>query len=242
MEPELQITCIAFVAALYLAGLSRLRRRGRPIRGRRVAAFAAGLFILLVASVAPLEGRFATHMLQHLLIGDLAPICLVLGVDGPLLRPMLAFGAVRRLRVLAHPLVALPLWAASLVAWHLPATYDATLRHPELHALQHATFLISGTLLWAALLEPLPGPRWFTASRKLLYVGAMWLVTVSLSQVLLWSGHALYPYGLADQRAGGGLMLVEGSVVMIGVAVWLLLPMLRESAAVSELPRRAPAR
>jgi cytochrome c oxidase assembly factor CtaG len=70
----------------------------------------------------------------------------------------------------------------------------------------------------------------------------MWLVSLALSQVFLWSGHAYYAryvdaprmWGLspvADQRAGGGVMLVEGSLVMIGVAVWLLLRLFRESEA-----------
>jgi cytochrome c oxidase assembly factor CtaG len=84
-------------------------------------------------------------------------------------------------------------------------------------------FFTCGTLLWAALLEPLPGPRWFTSARKLLYVAAMWLVMLGLSQVFLWSTTALYlGYSVGDQRAGGGVMLFEGSAVMIGVAVWLL--------------------
>ena len=216
-------TPVLALSALYVGLLLDLRRRGRAIPRWRVTAFAAGVALLGLALAAPLEGRFATHMLQHLLIGDLAPLCLVLGVDGPLLRPLLAVHAVQRLRPLAHPLVALPLWAINLVCWHLPVLYDAALRHGDVHALQHAMFFTCGTLLWAALLEPLPGPRWFTSARKLLYMAAMWLVMLGLSQVFLWSTTALYlGYSVGDQRAGGGVMLFEGSAVMIGVAVWLL--------------------
>jgi putative membrane protein len=229
MELALQISGVAAIAALYLAAWRRVRRRGLASSRRRPLAFAAGLAILVAAVAAPLEHRFATHMLQHLLIGDLAPLCLVLGVDGPLLRPLLAIRAVQRLRVLAHPLAALPLWACNLVCWHIPALYDAALRHPEIHALQHAMFFTGGVLLWSALLEPLPGPRWFTPARKLVYVAAMWLVMLGLSQVFLWSGTSLYTgYTLSDQRAGGGVMLFEGSAVMIGVATWLLLRLFDE--------------
>ena len=229
MELALQLSGTAALAALYLAALRRVRRRGLGSSRRRPLAFAAGLAILVVAVAAPLEHRFATHMLQHLLIGDLAPLCLVLGVDGPLLRPLLAIRAVQRLRVLAHPLAALPLWACNLICWHIPTLYDAALRHPEIHALQHAMFFTGGILLWSALLEPLPGPRWFTPARKLVYVGAMWLVMLGLSQVFLWSGSSLYTgYTLSDQRAGGGVMLFEGSAVMIGVATWLLLRLFDE--------------
>jgi cytochrome c oxidase assembly factor CtaG len=127
-----------------------------------------------------------------------------------------------------HPFVALPLWSALLVLWHTTPLYDAALRHGAVHSLQHASFFLAGVLLWASLVQP--GPRWFTSAWKLPYVGAMWLVSLTLSQLFLWSGHSYYAgYTLSDQRAGGGVMLVEGSAVMLGLVVWLLLRVLRES-------------
>ena len=77
----------------------------------------------------------------------------------------------------------------------------------------------------------------------------MWLVSLALSQVFLWSGHVYYTryldaprtWGLsplADQRAGGGVMLVEGSLVMLGVVVWLLLARLPWRARRSSAARR----
>jgi cytochrome c oxidase assembly factor CtaG len=146
-------------------------------------------------------------MAQHLLIGDLGPLLLVLG----------------GLRMRVRPLVALPLWAANLCLWHLTPLYDAALDHTELHALQHALFLAGGVLLWSGLLAPI------ALGWRFLYVGGMWVVSLALAQVFLWSGHAYYArYTLGDQRAGGGVMLVEGSAVMLGVVVWLLLLAFRE--------------
>jgi cytochrome c oxidase assembly factor CtaG len=241
----LQTAAVLIAALAYALAVSRVRRRGRHVSLRRVAAFGGGIAVLLVALFSPLdhlgeERLFSAHMAQHLLIGDVAPLLVVLGLDGPLLRPLLAVRVVQKLRSLAHPLVALPLWAANLCVWHLTPLYDAALDHDAVHALQHGLFFTCGVLVWAALLEPLPGPAWFTAGRKLLYVAGMWLVSLSLSQVFLWSGHVYYTryleaprtWGLsplADQRAGGGVMLVEGSLVMLGVAVWLLLRVFRES-------------
>src|SRR5206468_2572866 len=103
-----------------------------------------------------------------------------------------------------------------------------------------------GVLVWSALLEPLPGPAWFETPLKLLYVAAMWVAGSLLANVLLWTGHVLYPaygggprsWGLAaldDQRAGGGLMLLEGSAVLVGVAGWLALRWWRESEARQQL-------
>jgi putative membrane protein len=243
----LQTAAVLILALAYALAVVRLRRRGRRVSPLRVAAFAAGIAVLLVAFLSPLdrlgeERLFSAHMAQHLLIGDVAPLLVVLGLDGPLLRPLLAARPIRRLRVLAHPLVALPLWAVNLCLWHLTPLYDAALDHDAVHALQHGLFFACGLLVWAALLEPLPGPAWFTAGKKLVYVGGMWIVSLALSQLFLWSGHVYYArylhaprtWGfspLADQRAGGGVMLVEGSLVMLGVAVWLLLRVFRESEA-----------
>jgi cytochrome c oxidase assembly factor CtaG len=245
------VTAAIAAAAIAVAGLVYGRRAatlagaGRPVPPLRIAAFAAGLAVVAAALVSPVdtlgeERLFSVHMLQHLLLGDVAPLLVVLGLDGRLLRPLLAQPLLRRLRVLAHPLVALPLWAFEFCAWHVPALFDAALRNDGVHAAQHVLFFTLGTLLWAALLEPLPGPAWFSAVWKLPYVLAMWLVMLALSQVFLWSGHVYYaPYvhdprtwglsALDDQRAGGGVMLVESSLTMLGALVWLLLRVLRES-------------
>ena len=50
----------------------------------------------------------------------------------------------------------------------------------------------------------------------------MWLVSLGLSQVFLWSSRPYYAASLTDQRIGGGIMLLEGSAVMLGVLVWIL--------------------
>ena len=209
--------------ALYTAAAWRVRQRRGTFAKARAVSFGVGAALLLVALTAPLETTFARHMAQHLLIGDLAPLAMVLGLTGPLLRPVLVYRPVRALRVLAHPLVALPLWAIDLCVWHIPVCFDGALHHEWLHAIQHACFFTFGSFLWAALLELLPGPRWFRIPHRLAYVGVMWLVSLGLSQVFLWSQKAFYDYGsVTDQRIGGGIMLLEGSAVVLGVLVWLL--------------------
>ena len=233
----LELSILALASALYWRRAQTLAHRGRPVPWPRLAAFAAGLLTLFVALASPIdtigeERLFSMHMFQHLLLGDVGALLLVLGLDGRLLRPLLRVRLVHRLRVLAHPLVALPLWAANFVLWHLPVLFDAALRSDAIHALQHSLFVALGMLMWAALLEPLPGPAWFTAPWKIPYVLAMWLVMLVLSQVFIWSGHPFYiRYGLGDQRAGGGVMLVESMFTMLPALVWVLLQVLRESEA-----------
>jgi cytochrome c oxidase assembly factor CtaG len=241
----LEISVLVLVGALYWRRARTLTRRGRPVPWPRLIAFTAGLLTLFLALASPIdtigeERLFSVHMFQHLLLGDFGALLLVLGLDGRLLRPVLRVRLVHRLRVLAHPLVALPLWAINFVVWHLPVLFDAALQHDAIHALQHALFVTLGMLMWAALLEPLPGPAWFTAPWKIPYVLGMWLVMLVLSQVFLWSRHVYYaPYvhdrtlwglsHLADQKAGGGVMLVESAFTMLPALVWVLLLVLRES-------------
>ena len=228
----MQIAITSLAVALYAAAAIRVKRRRGRFEAARAASFGVGVALLLIATLAPLEGSFKAHMTQHLLIGDLAPLFAVLGLNGPLLRPALALRPVRALRALTHPFVALPLWAVDLCLWHLSAPFDAALRHEWLHALQHLCFFGCGALLWAALLELLPGPRWFRTAQRLAYLGVMWLVSLSLSQLFLWSTHPYYTYGsVSDQRVGGGIMLLEGSAVMLGVLVWLLWSELRSGPA-----------
>jgi putative membrane protein len=241
----LELLPLALAAGLYARRVVVLQRRGLSVPRRRFAAFGAGVVVVALALASPVdaigeERLFSVHMLQHVLLGDLGPLLVVLGLDGRLLRPLLAIRTLRSLRVLAHPAAALPLWAVDLCAWHLPVLYDAALRHDAVHACQHLLFFACGALMWAALFGPLPGPARFRAPWKCAYLLGMWCVWLALAQVFLWSGDAYYaPYvhaprtwglgPLLDQRAGGGVMLVEGSFTMLGVAVWLLFRLFAES-------------
>lgn len=249
-EP-VQLVTVLLAGTAYSVRAVRLARRGRAVSPVRAACFAAGLLVLVLALVSPVDALgeqrlFCMHMCQHVLIGDVAPFLLVLGLTGPLLRPVLAVPGVYRVRALAHPLVALPLWAFGLAAWHVPYLYDAALAHPVVHAFEHASFLAGGALVWAVLFEVLPGPRWFGTAQRAIYLAGMWFFSLGLSSFFLWWGHPLYaPYvhaprtwgltALADQRIGGGVMLLEGSLIMLGVLIWLGVRWFAESEAQQRL-------
>ena len=212
------------------------------------ASFGLALAVVALALSSPIDTigerrRFAVHMLQHLLIGDVAPMLLAIGLSGPLLRPLLARAPLRSLRVLLHPLVALPLWAVNLYAWHVPRLYDAALAHDSVHAVQHALFLTCGTLLWGALLEPLPGPRWFGTGAKLVALAAVWVTGGALANVFIWSGHPFYSryHSTIDQRIGGGVMLLEMSLLVVAVFFWLAIGWLREAELRQQLLDRGYA-
>jgi putative membrane protein len=247
----LQLAPVAAIAVAYAVRARTLARRGQPVPWWRIALFALGIVLLLAAVASPLaevgeEELFSVHMAQHVLLGDLAPLCLLAGLNGPLLQPLLAVLPVRRLRALANPFVALPLWAANLALWHLPFMYEAAVEHSLVHALEHVAFFTAGALFWAPVLEPLPAPRWFGTGAKLLYIVAARFTSMVLANVLAWADEPVYAeyvhevarFGIsarADQGIAGSVMMIVDSVVTIAAIAWLFLKLAGESERRQEL-------
>ena len=164
--------------------------------GWRQACFYSG-FVVIAVALTSLGGAsqelLFVHMIEHLLLGDIAALLIVLGLTGPLIAPILRIRFFDRLRILAHPLIAFPLWAIDLYAWHLPVFYQAALRHTGVHALEHAMFLGFGINMWMCLFGPLPMPSWFGNLGKLLYIIAVRLDRHGPRQHLPVVGHRLLP-------------------------------------------------
>jgi putative membrane protein len=250
----LQLVPIVVLGVAYGMRARTLARSGRAVPGWRVAVFALGLALLVLAVASPVavigeEELFSFHMAQHLLLGDLAPLCLLAGLTGPLLQPLLAVLPTHSLRHLANPLFALPLWSANLVLWHLPFLYEAAVRHGLVHALEHVSFFTAGLIVWLPVLETLPAPEWFGTGAKLGYILAVRLVDTVLGNVFIWGGAAFYSvyeggdelYGLspeADQSLAGAVMMLEGSLVTIVAIAWLFLRMAEEGDARQRLLER----
>jgi cytochrome c oxidase assembly factor CtaG len=250
----LQLAPVAVLAIAYATRARTLARRGQPVPGWRIALFALGTALLVVAVASPIaevgeEELFSFHMAQHLLLGDLAPLCLLAGLTGPLLRPLLALPGVMRLRVLANPFVALPIWAANLALWHVPVFYEAAVESSAVHALEHTAFFAAGIVLWLPVLETLPAPEWFGTGPKLAYIVGVRLVATLIGNVFVWGGGSFYDVyetgddylGLspgADQSLAGSLMMLEGSLVTIVAIAWLFLRMAQEGEVRQSLIER----
>lgn len=250
----LQLAPIALVALAYAQRARTLRRRGQPVPRVRQLLFALGLVLLVLAFASPVAAigereLFSFHMLQHVVVGDLAPLCLLAGLTGPILRPLLALRPVERLRVLANPLVALPLWAANLYLWHLPFLYEAAVEQSAVHALEHICFFTAGAIVWLPVLETLPAPEWFGTGAKLGYIAVVRLVETVLGNVFVWAGTVFYPvyatgeelWGISplqDQGLAGAVMMIEGSLVTIAALAWLFLRLAAEGELRQELLER----
>jgi putative membrane protein len=252
----LQLLPATIAGVLYALRAHALRGTPRAVPGIRQASFYGGL-VLIVATLT-LTGSlsdelFAAHMAEHLLIADLGALLLVLGLTGPVLAPVLRVRAFDRLRVLAHPAVAFPLWAVDLYLWHVPALHEAAVRHEGVHALQHLGFVLFGANMWMALLGPLPKPAWFGNLARLVYVIAVRLTGAVLGNVFVFGGRAFYDvyaageraHGIspgADQNAAGAIMMIEGSLLTLGLFAWLFLRSAREGDERQELLDLAAAR
>jgi cytochrome c oxidase assembly factor CtaG len=239
----LEVIPLTAAAILYWHRAMVLSWDGRPVPAWRQACFAVGLATIALALFSPIghlsEELVLAHMGEHLLIGDVASLLLVLGLTRSLLQPILAIRIFDRLQFLAHPAVAFPLWAFNLFLWHLPALYQDAYGAAPVHALEHMTFLLFGCLMWMPVFGPLPKPQWFTAAWKVGYVIAVRFTGAILGNVLMWAGTVLYPiyapgeryWGisrLADQGTAGTIMMVEGTFLVLGVLAWVFFEVARE--------------
>jgi cytochrome c oxidase assembly factor CtaG len=243
-ENVIQLIPTLALGSLYAKRARTLSRGGsHPIPAWRQVCFYVGLATILVAVFSPVgtlsDELLYMHMVEHLLMGDIAALLIVLGLTGPLLAPVLRIPLFDRLRVLTHPLIAFPLWALDMYVWHLPVFYQAALRHEAIHALEHTMFIALGINMWMCLFGPLPKPAWFGNLAKLGYIVAVRLTGTVLGNVFLWSGKVFYPLYLAgdaahhinpvaDQNLAGAVMMVEESFLTLGLFCWLFLRTARE--------------
>ena len=226
----------------------------RPADVRRGRAFGVAITVLAVALLSPLDAISAAlasaHMVQHvLLILVAAPLLAYSAPTSRVLRG--APATLRRLpgqiraalhlrpaavRRAANPVVVWLLYVGTLWFWHSGVAYDATLASAPVHALEHATFLITALLLWRVVIgargERLPGG----AAVLTLFGAAMASVFLSLlltfARTPWYAGYAettaawgLTP--LADQQLAGVLMWVPAGALHVVAAIALLVAWLR---------------
>jgi cytochrome c oxidase assembly factor CtaG len=251
--------------ALYVRATRILTRRGYRVPALQQVAWFGGLALMGVALLSPLDSLGETdllsaHMAQHLLIADLSAPLLVIGLRSPVyafILPRSLFATMarsRRLRAtftfLKQPLVAAPLWVLTLYGWHLAPAYEAALRSPVLHALQHQTFIAASLLVWVSVLEParrrVPGELWKIAHIVGVRFSGMFLgMAFVILQTPIYEGfygrraldHGLTP--AEDQQLAGGLMLAIDFLVMVGALVFFFL---RAAEDADRAEQQEPAR
>ena len=243
------IAALLAYAAVYVWRWRTVRRehgaRGAP--ASRLVLWIVGVLLIAVALVSPVdhlgEQLASAHMVQHLLLADLAPIALILAFTKIILRP--ATRVVHRIEQkagpLAHPAAGVVAYVGAMWLWHVPALYDAAVEHTLVHVLEHVSFAAAGFVYWWHLLSPIRSRLRLGGMGPIIYMASTKVLVGFLGVLLAFAPDRLYDaYGadelqrwgmdpLTDQHVAGLIMGLEQSLVMgVGLA-FLFFRMLTES-------------
>jgi cytochrome c oxidase assembly factor CtaG len=249
-----------FACSVVYARMYRLAASRSPAVGAgHWVPYAGGILALAIALLSPIDAigdhwLLSAHMLQHVLLSDIAPALIVLGLRSPVLplglaRPVLRtvapggrWGSV--LALLTSPWVAIPLWAAATWVWAIPAMFDFAAQHTVVHALEHATLFYTGLALWWLIVDPLPRARLRPNGERLALLGFTRLASAAICVPLTWMTSTQYPLyasaprgfgisALADQQlAGAGMCFIEFLVFGIAFAAVFISMLGREESRV----------
>lgn len=262
------ILALIGAAVLYVRAYRRASARSSAALGiGHWLPYACGLLVLAVALLSPVDAigdrwLLSAHMGQHVLLSDLAPALLLLGLRAPLLPlglsrdalQMIAPGsrtrASRALARITSPWLAIPLWAVATWVWAIPSVFDYAAQHQAVHAVEHATLFYTGLALWWLIVDPLPRARLRPHGERLALLGFSRLASAAVCLPLTWLSHTEYSlyagapraFGLSainDQHlAGAGMCFIEFLVFGIAFAA-VFISMLGRSEAQVALSERA---
>ncbi len=247
-DPIIAVALVA--AAVTYARMYRRasERAATPPNASHWVPYALGILVLVIALFSPLDeigDRYllSAHMMQHVLLSDIAPALLIIGLRSPILPLGLSRNALRAVAPGSHsatsrffavatsPWVALPLWALATWVWAIPSVFDYTATHPVIHVVEHATLFYTGLALWWLIIDPLPRVRPRPNGQRLAFLGFSRLVSACVCVPLTWLGVTEYPlyataprgFGLsaiADQHlAGAAMCFTEISVFGLAFVV-----------------------
>ncbi|ETA08001.1 MULTISPECIES: cytochrome c oxidase assembly protein [Gordonia] len=167
------------LAAVYIRGVVRLKRRGDDWPIGRTFAWLLGCLLLLLATSSGLgryaPAMFSVHMIAHMLMSMMIPVLLVLG--GPVTLALRALPPSGRgnppgprewiqagvhsgpSRFLTHPLIAAIMFVGSFYILYLGGLYESVVEYHAAHLLMNLHFLLSGYLFYWLVIGIDPAPR-----------------------------------------------------------------------------------
>jgi cytochrome c oxidase assembly factor CtaG len=241
------------VGCLFLFGAYLFAVRGRM--DKRTFLYGLGVLTIFLALVSPIDMLgdqylFSAHMLQHMMLGLIAPALIILGLPSSLANRLLQIPLARKLEsILGYPPLSLMLAVGTFWVWHLPVLYNATLENELVHIFEHLTFLVTGTILWWPVFKPIPtGKLSGLVSVVYLTIAALLNsilgIIFTVSDVPIYSSYAHLDDSLGllklirndwalsqldDQKMGGAIMWAFGGLIflcgmMIALVSWLYEP------------------
>jgi cytochrome c oxidase assembly factor CtaG len=227
-------TVYAGLVALYL-GHAWLARDAPDARRGHSLYFGLGLLALWFALETPIDTISdhyldSVHMLQHVLLGFVAPPLMLLGLS-PSMAGRLA--RVPAVRAATEPIAAQIIAGVIMIAWHLPPLYDATLHSEALHVVEHLTFIFAGLVLYWPILEATSAQsRWhMSPGAKLVYMLLATLPQDGVALALIFSRVPFYEFyahaprllagftALIDQTVAGAVLMTTGKVTLAVAAL-----------------------
>jgi cytochrome c oxidase assembly factor CtaG len=211
-------------------------QRRWPADATRRAAFELAVILLLAVYVTPLHTialhyLLSVHLLQNVVTAEWAPGLVVFALAPSLAQQLARFATVR---LLTHPLVALPLWLGTYFLWHIPPIYDKALEQSGwlLH-LEHLTYFFAGVLMW----WPVVHGR-YSDGVKAAYLFGAFVLAAPLGLLLALLPRPIYGFykdapqlwglsDLTDQQIAGVTMAVEQAIVFFAVFAHFFMRFLR---------------
>lgn len=208
----------AFLGHAWLAGQAPEAER------KHTLYLIAGLATLWVALETPIDiisDRYldSVHMLQHVLLGFVAPPLLLLSLSPSMVARLVRIPGVQ---FATEPIPAQVIAAVVMVVWHLPALYNATLLNEEIHIVEHLMFIGAGLLLyWPIIHATSMHSKWHLSPvEKLIYMLIATLPQDGVALVLIFSRVPFYQFYVTAPRVIEGFtplidQTMAGSVLMI---------------------------
>jgi cytochrome c oxidase assembly factor CtaG len=227
--------------------------------------FLLGILTLFLALVSPVDAigedyLFSVHMIQHMMLGMIAPVLIVAGIPESFVRAWLKIPFIAILeRILGNPLVALFIANATFWVWHLPALYNLTLENDTVHIFEHLLFIITGTMLWWPVFKPIPEGR-LAPMPAIIYLGIAASLCTTLGIIFTVSETPYYAcyanpsddlgalkmirvdWGMTqldDQKLGGAIMWEPAGAIFLWAIMVAMVEWFKEDEARQSKPQLA---
>lgn len=230
-----------------------------PVRGkfnRKTINYSLGVLVIFLALVSPVDDLgddylFSAHMLQHMMLGMIAPVLLVAGIPTSFVKAWFKVPLVARLeKIFSYPPLTLIVANATFWVWHLPYLYNLTLANETVHIFEHLLFLITGVMLWWPVFKPIPEGR-LRPMPAIVYMAISAFISTILGIIFTISDTPYYEgyahpddelgalkliredWGLtqlADQKLGGAIMWEPAGAIFLWAIMVVMIEWFREDS------------
>jgi cytochrome c oxidase assembly factor CtaG len=190
-EPSIVIGCVLIWGAYLVATRFKLNLKS--------FSFTLGVLCIFLALTSPIDlladhYLFSVHMLQHMMIGIIAPPLMIAGLPASIVEAWLRSRVINKVeRMLGNPPVALVAGIGTIWFWHLPYFYDLALQNEHVHTFEHIMFIVTGSMLWWPVLNPIAEKR-LKPMMAIIYMGIASTLGMILGIIFTLSDTSFYSY------------------------------------------------